>query len=83
MSNALELAAKTNGCTAVNLVKRHGYSVLEIIRAFDGIPGKRFRTGIADRAPGDVAVSYADTGRANELLGWSAVAAWTICAGIL
>jgi UDP-glucose 4-epimerase len=69
---ALELSAKSSGCTAVNLGSGHGYSVLEIIRAFERASGQKGPYRIADRRPGDVAISYADTGKANELLGWSA-----------
>jgi UDP-glucose 4-epimerase len=69
---ALELSAKSSGCTAVNLGSGHGYSVLEIIRAFERASGQKVPYRIADRRPGDVAISYADTGKANELLGWSA-----------
>ncbi len=49
-----------------------GYSVLEIVRAFERASGKKIPYKITARRPGDIAVCYADPTRAKDLLGWQA-----------
>ncbi|MEO8154841.1 MAG: UDP-glucose 4-epimerase GalE [Rhizobacter sp.] len=56
----------------VNLGTGQGYSVLEVIKAFEQASGKPVAHKIVARRPGDVASCYADPSLANELLGWSA-----------
>ncbi|MGY4828031.1 UDP-glucose 4-epimerase GalE [Sphaerotilaceae bacterium SBD11-9] len=56
----------------VNLGTGRGYSVLEVIHAFEQASGKTVAHQIVARRPGDVAACYADPTRARELLGWSA-----------
>lgn len=56
----------------VNLGTGQGYSVLEVIRAFEAASGRAVPYQIVARRPGDVAACYADPSRARELLGWSA-----------
>ncbi|WP_020062969.1 UDP-glucose 4-epimerase GalE [Bacillus sp. 123MFChir2] len=69
---ALEKILGFNGVEIYNLGTGRGYSVLEIITAFEKILGKRIPYRIVDRRPGDVAVSYADVTKANLELGWVA-----------
>lgn len=49
-----------------------GYSVLDIINAFEKATGIKINYQIVDRRPGDVEAVYADTKMANNTLGWSA-----------
>lgn len=56
----------------VNLSAGHGYSVLEIIKAFEMASGKSIPYTISERRCGDVAESYAYPIKAKKLLGWSA-----------
>ena len=60
------------GCTAINLGTGQGYSVLEVIKAFEHASNRKVEYEIAPRRPGDVAACYADPARAAEELGWSA-----------
>ncbi len=55
-----------------NLGLGHGYSVLEVIKTFEKISGKKINYRIVDRRPGDVAAIYADTKLANNELDWKA-----------
>lgn len=55
-----------------NLGTGKGYSVLEVIRAFEAASGRTIPCRIVDRRPGDIAISYADPFRARDELGWSA-----------
>lgn len=57
----------------VNLGTGRGYSVLEIVKAFEAASGRPVRYKIAARRPGDIAACYADPARAADLLGWRAV----------
>lgn len=49
-----------------------GSSVLEVIHSFEKASGKKLNYKIVDRRPGDITSAYADTTRANEILGWKA-----------
>lgn len=69
---ALERLQGLPGCLTVNLGTGTGYSVLEMVRAFEKASGKRVAYQIAERRPGDIASCYADPARAFELLGWRA-----------
>ncbi|KAB0539052.1 UDP-glucose 4-epimerase [Pseudochrobactrum saccharolyticum] len=59
-------------CMAINLGTGEGYSVLDVIKAFEHVSNQQIRYEIAPRRPGDVASCYADPAHAKELLGWSA-----------
>jgi UDP-glucose 4-epimerase len=59
-------------CLTINLGTGKGYSVLEIVRAFETASGRSIPYKIAPRRPGDVAVCYADPTKAAALLGWQA-----------
>ncbi|UII77038.1 UDP-glucose 4-epimerase GalE [Flagellimonas sp. HMM57] len=55
-----------------NLGTGKGSSVLEVIQSFERVSGKKLNYKIVDRRPGDVIQAYADTKKANEVLGWKA-----------
>ena len=59
-----------DGCLTVNLGTGTGYSVLNVVRAFEQASGRKVPFQIAPRRPGDIAACYADPSLANELLGW-------------
>jgi len=69
---ALEGMHERAECLTVNLGTGSGYSVLDIVRAFEQASGQAVPYKIAPRRPGDVASCYADPQRAFELLGWRA-----------
>jgi UDP-glucose 4-epimerase len=60
------------GSLTVNLGTGRGYSVLEVIKAFERASGRPVPYQVAARRPGDVAACYADPARAREVLGWTA-----------
>ena len=70
--DALGRAKPQEECLTVNLGTGTGYSVLEIVRAFEQASSKRVTYKIAPRRPGDVAACYADPSKATTLLGWKA-----------
>jgi len=59
-------------CLTVNLGTGTGYSVLEIVTAFEQASGRSVPFKIATRRPGDIASCYADPQRALDLLDWRA-----------
>ncbi len=61
-----------NESLTVNLGTGRGYSVLELIRAFEQASGRSVPYDIVARRPGDIDSCYADPTRARELLGWQA-----------
>jgi len=69
---ALSQTQAWSECLTVNLGTGAGYSVLEIVRAFEQASGRAVPYKIAARRPGDIAACYADPQRAYELLGWRA-----------
>lgn len=56
----------------VNLGTGRGYSVLEVLRAYEQVVGRSIPYEVVDRRPGDAAVSYAKTDLAKSLLGFEA-----------
>jgi UDP-glucose 4-epimerase len=59
-------------CEAINLGTGNGYSVLEVVKAFEKASGREVPYEIVARRPGDVAACYADPTKAKEMLGWEA-----------
>ena len=59
-------------CLTVNLGTGIGYSVLDMVRAFERASGRPVPYRIAARRPGDIAACYADPKLALDLLGWRA-----------
>ena len=69
---ALEKARKMTGVEAYNLGTGKGYSVLEIVYAFENATGKKVKYEIRARRPGDIGECYADPSKARKELGWKA-----------
>lgn len=69
---ALRFLESTEGWHAVNLGTGHGYSVLEMLAAFEKACGKPLAREIVGRRAGDVASCYANPAKALDLLGWRA-----------
>lgn len=61
-----------SGCLTVNLGTGRGYSVLEVVRAYEQASGRSIPYRIAPRRSGDIASCYANPDRAYALLGWQA-----------
>ncbi|MFN4276615.1 MAG: UDP-glucose 4-epimerase GalE [Ferrovibrio sp.] len=69
---ALGLLNRKTGFSAINLGTGRGYSVLEVLQAFERASGRRVPYVVAERRAGDVAECWADAGLAEKLLGWRA-----------
>ncbi|UTR13078.1 UDP-glucose 4-epimerase GalE [Evansella sp. LMS18] len=69
---ALEKVLSTRGAEAYNLGTGRGFSVLEMVQAFEAEIGKRIPFEVKARRPGDIAVSYADPSKAEIELNWRA-----------
>jgi UDP-glucose 4-epimerase len=55
-----------------NLGTGIGSSVLEVVNAFENASGEKLNYSIVDRRSGDVVAAYADTEKANKIMGWKA-----------
>ena len=71
---ALEMLGKSeNGqCSAINLGTGNGYSVLDMVKAFEAASGKPVPYQVQPRRAGDIAACYADPALALQRLGWRA-----------
>ncbi len=69
---ALDYAKDHTGVEAINLGTGNGYSVLQVVKAFEKASGVPVKYEIKPRRPGDIAECYADPAKAKELLGWEA-----------
>jgi len=69
---ALNILHTIDKVITINLGTGKGYSVLEIIKAFENASGKKVPYHIAPRRAGDIATYYADAQYAKNILGWSA-----------
>ena len=69
---ALDRLLKVKGCEVYNLGTGKGYSVLDVVKAFEKASGIKINYRIAPRRAGDVACCYADATKAKEVLGWQA-----------
>jgi UDP-glucose 4-epimerase len=69
---ALEKLPSLKEVLTLNLGTGNGYSVLEMIKAFERASGKKVAYKIAPRREGDIAKCFADPSYAKEVLGWSA-----------
>ncbi|MFD2331465.1 UDP-glucose 4-epimerase GalE [Cohnella sp. GCM10020058] len=69
---AIERVMSTTGSEAYNLGTGRGYSVLEIIQAFQIESGCPIPYSLVERRAGDIAVCYADPSKARDELGWVA-----------
>ena len=68
----LALESQKRGINTYNLGSGMGTSVLGMVRAFEKVNGLRIPHEIVDRRQGDVGISFADSSKAKEELGWSA-----------
>lgn len=69
---ALDRAMQVKATERFNIGTGKGYSVLDIVKAFEETSGKNIPYEIVDRRPGDIPECYADPSLARELLGWQA-----------
>ncbi|MEM5440073.1 UDP-glucose 4-epimerase GalE [Paraburkholderia diazotrophica] len=69
---ALDALVKRDASFVVNLGTGQGYSVLEIVKAFEKASGKPVPYEIVARRPGDVAQCFANPAKARDVIGWSA-----------
>lgn len=69
---AIEKLQKKEGVSIYNLGTGKGYSVLDVLHAFEKACGKELPYVIKPRRPGDIATCYADPTKAKEELGWVA-----------
>jgi UDP-glucose 4-epimerase len=69
---ALKALANAPRCIEVNLGTGVGYSVLDMVRAFEQASGRPVPYKVAPRRSGDIAACYADPALARDLLGWHA-----------
>lgn len=69
---ALDRLLKVKGCEVYNLGTGKGYSVLDVVKAFEKASGIKINYRTAPRRAGDVACCYADATKAKEVLGWQA-----------
>lgn len=71
--NALEKIDLIEQAEAFNLGTGQGYSVLEVINAFENVTGENIGYRIVGRRQGDVATCFADPAKARTRLGWKAL----------
>tara|TARA_A100001011_G_scaffold353150_1_gene394460 strand:- start:2176 stop:3186 length:1011 start_codon:yes stop_codon:yes gene_type:complete len=69
---ALQALAEMPQIFKINLGTGRGYSVLEMVKAFEKSSGKKVSFEIAAKRPGDIGTCYADPSYALEKLGWEA-----------
>lgn len=69
---ALEALRDLDGVHVWNLGTGNGYSVLEMVKAFEKVSGKLIPFNINPRREGDIAVCFADPSKAHAELGWRA-----------
>lgn len=69
---AVEKAEKETGLFIYNLGTGTGYSVLDVVKAFEKASGKKIPYKIVPRRDGDIATCYSDPGKALRELGWEA-----------
>ena len=69
---AVEKAESCTGVNVYNLGTGNGYTVLEVLHAYEKACGKELKYEVAPRRPGDIAACYADTEKSFKELGWKA-----------
>ena len=69
---AVNKLEENTGVFTYNLGTGNGYSVLQIVKAFEKASGRPVPYEIAPRRPGDIAACFADPKKAREELGWEA-----------
>ncbi len=69
---ALDKIGQKSGLHIYNLGTGNGYSVLDMVKAFEAASGKKVPYKLVDRRPGDIAECWADPAKAQQELGWTA-----------
>lgn len=69
---ALDFALENRGTEVFNLGTGRGYSVLEVVKAFESASGVKIPYKIEARRPGDIDTCYSDPTKAKEVLNWTA-----------
>lgn len=69
---AIEYSENHSGTEIVNLGTGTGYSVLDIVKAFERVNGVKIPYVIKPRRPGDIAECFANAEKAEKVLGWKA-----------
>ncbi len=69
---AIEYMEKHKGESVFNLGTGMGYSVLDMVKAFERVTGVKIPYEIAPRRPGDLATVYSSPDKSAQLLGWKA-----------
>lgn len=69
---ALDWTKRNTGIDYFNVGTGNGYSVLEVVAAYEKASGKTVKYKIGPRRPGDIGACYANPAKAKEVLGWSA-----------
>ncbi len=69
---AVDYARDHKGVEAINLGTGTGYSVLDMVKAFEKVNNIKINYVIGPRRPGDLDASYSDPTKAEKLLGWKA-----------
>ena len=69
---ALDAIKKNCGLKIFNLGTGCGYSVLDVVKAFEKVTGLNVPYSIKPRRPGDIATCYSNPAKANSELGWKA-----------
>lgn len=69
---ALEWLRQGHGVDAINLGTGIGYSVLDVVKAFEAATGKHIPYQVLKRRSGDLPCYYADVRKAKRVLGWEA-----------
>lgn len=72
IQKVLEGDPSTDAFEVFNIGTGVGYSVLEVINAFEKATGERVNYSVGNRRAGDVVAVWADTEKVNQVLGWSA-----------
>ena len=68
----LEQEKTDDNVEVFNLGTGEGYSVLDIIKTFERVTGVKVNYKIVDRRPGDIEKVWANSSKANKVLGWKA-----------
>ncbi|MBU0806803.1 MULTISPECIES: UDP-glucose 4-epimerase GalE [Pseudomonas] len=69
---SLQFISRHKGCSVWNLGAGKGYSVLQVISAFEQACGRSVHYIIGPRRPGDIAANWAEPSKAERELGWKA-----------
>ncbi len=69
---ALKAIERNQGLSIYNLGTGHGYSVLDVVKAFEKANNLKIKYSIKPRRPGDIATCYCNPAKAKAELGWEA-----------